>query len=203
MTFASLLVFATALFVAAGSPGPTVAALVARVLTRGARDILPFLAALWIGEAMWLTVAVGGLTAIAERYQTMFLAIKWIGVAYLLYLSWKMWFTAGSQDGAELPESQPAWRMFLAGLTVSIGNPKTMMFYIALLPSIVDIHAVTAADWLVLVATMFAVLIVIDVSWTLLASKARLFLKSPRAVKIANRISAGTMAGAAAAIAAR
>jgi threonine/homoserine/homoserine lactone efflux protein len=54
MTISNLLVFALALMVAAGSPGPSVAALVARVLTNGFRDVLPFLAAMWLGEALWL-----------------------------------------------------------------------------------------------------------------------------------------------------
>ena len=48
-------VFALTLPVAAGLPGPRIAALVARVLTSGVRDVLPFLAAMWLGEVLWLT----------------------------------------------------------------------------------------------------------------------------------------------------
>ena len=55
MTLSALLVFALTLLVAAGSPGPSIAALVARVLTSGVRDVLPFLAAMWLGEVLWLT----------------------------------------------------------------------------------------------------------------------------------------------------
>ena len=54
MDAASLAIFAGALIVAAGSPGPSIAALVARVIARGVRDVLPFLAAMWVGEAAWL-----------------------------------------------------------------------------------------------------------------------------------------------------
>ena len=67
MTPSNLLVFALALIVAAGSPGPSVAALVARVLTNGFRDVLPFLAAMWLGEALWLGCAVAGLAVVAWR----------------------------------------------------------------------------------------------------------------------------------------
>ena len=84
MSLTSLMVFAGALLMAAGSPGPSIAALVARVLARGARDVLPFLAAMWIGEAIWLTFAVAGLTAIAEAFRWAFVTLKWLGVAYLL-----------------------------------------------------------------------------------------------------------------------
>lgn len=203
MTFTSILVFAAALFVAAGSPGPSIAALVARVLSRGWRNVLPFIAAMWVGEAIWLSLAVAGLAAVAESFQPVFVAIKWIGVAYLLYLAWKMWSAPATVGDEDLPESRSALKPFLAGLTVTLGNPKIMMFYVALLPSIIDLAGVTLLGWAELVAAMIVVLATVDVAWMALAAKARHFLKSPRAVKIANRISAGTMAGAAAAIAAR
>lgn len=203
MTLASLLVFAAALFVAAGSPGPSIAALVSRVLTKGWRDVLPFLMAMWVGETVWLSFAVAGLSAIAESFQPVFVAIKWIGVAYLLFLAWKMWFARTDGADGELPESRSAAKMFFAGLTVTLGNPKIMMFYVALLPSIIDLNGVTLVGWLELVAAMLIVLATVDIVWITLANKARQFLKSPRALKIANRVSAGTMAGAAAAIATR
>ncbi|MBO9630041.1 MAG: LysE family translocator [Shinella sp.] len=203
MTLTSLFVFACALFVAAGSPGPSVAALVARVISKGARDVLPFLAAMWLGEAIWLTCAVAGLAAIAETFHYAFVAIKWLGVCYLLYLAWKMWFASPDSDGEALPEAQSPTRLFLAGMTVTLGNPKIMMFYMALLPSIIDVRGVTIVGWAELVATMLFVLIFIDISWTLLAAKARRFLRSRRAIRAANRASAGTMAGAALAIAMR
>jgi threonine/homoserine/homoserine lactone efflux protein len=203
MTLTSLLVFAAALFVAAGSPGPSIAALVSRVLSKGYRDVLPFVAAMWVGEAIWLSFAVAGLSALAESFHVVFVAIKWAGVAYLLYLAWKMWFAEPAGADGELPESRSTLKMFFAGLTVTLGNPKIMMFYVALLPSIIDLNGVTLTGWLELVAAMLIVLAAVDIVWMTLAAKARQFLKSPRAVRIANRISAGTMAGAAAAIAAR
>ena len=203
MSLTTLIVFAGALMMAAGSPGPSIAALVARVLSRGARDVLPFLAAMWIGEGIWLTCAVLGLAAIAETFHAAFVAIKWLGVAYLLYLAWKMWFAPTETGEEALPEARSGVKLFFAGLTVTLGNPKIMMFYVALLPAIIDLGAVTLVGWAELVVTMFVVLVAIDLAWVFLASRARLFLKSPSAVRIANRLSAGTMAGAAAVIATR
>jgi threonine/homoserine/homoserine lactone efflux protein len=203
MTLASLAIFAGALLVAAGSPGPSIAALIARVLTRGPRDVFPFLSAMWVGEAVWLSLAVLGLAAIAESFHYLFVAIKWIGVAYLLYLAWKMWTAPTGTDGDALPEAGSAGKLFFAGLTVTLGNPKIMMFYVALLPTIIDLNAVTLAGWAELVVVMLAVLVIVDLAWVLFAAKARTFLKSPRAVRIANRTSAGLMAGAAAAVAAK
>jgi threonine/homoserine/homoserine lactone efflux protein len=202
MTLTNLLVFALALCVAAGSPGPSIAALVARVLTNGLRDVLPFLAAMWLGEALWLSCAVAGLAVAARTLGAVFLAIKLIGVAYLLFLAWKMWFAPTEVSKGDLPSGQSAWRMFGAGLTVTLGNPKIMVFYLALLPTIVDLDHVRGAAWLELTAVTLVVLMAVDLAWALLAVRARRMLTSRKAVKIANRASATMMAGAAAVIAA-
>ena len=202
MALSSLAIFALALMVAAGTPGPSVAALVARVLTNGFRDVLPFLAAMWIGEALWLTCAVAGLAVVARTFGMVFIVLKFVGVAYLLFLACKMWFAPSDVGAGELPGGQSPWRMFAAGLTVTLGNPKIMVFYLALLPTIVNLDHVTLAAWCELTATTLTVLMSVDLAWVLLAVRARRFLTSRRAVKIANRSSATAMLGAAAAIAA-
>lgn len=203
MDLTALVIFAGALLVAAGSPGPSIAALVARVLTRGHRDVMPFLAAMWIGEAIWLTLAVWGLASIAATFQFLFVAIKWAGVAYLLFLAWKMWNAPADIARDDLPASGSAAKMFAAGLAVTLGNPKIMVFYLALLPTIIDLGHITLLGWGELVVTMLFVLIAIDLAWVALAARARLLLKSGRAIRIANRFSAGMMAAAASAIVAR
>lgn len=202
MTASNLLVFALALVVAAGSPGPSVAALVARVLTRGLRDVLPFLAAMWLGEALWLTCAVAGLAVMARTLGLVFVAIKFVGVAYLLFLAWKMWFAPAQISNDELPPGRSPWRLFGAGLAITLGNPKIMVFYLALLPTIVDLDRIGTAAWIELTGVTLLVLMSVDLAWALLAVRARRFLTSRRAVKIANRTGATMMAGAAAVIAA-
>jgi threonine/homoserine/homoserine lactone efflux protein len=208
LELSSLLIFAGALMVAAGSPGPSIAALVARVLSGGWRGVLPFLAAMWIGEALWLSLAVWGLAAIAESLQLLFTVIKYLGVAYLLYLAWRMWFapvevTGAELKGAALPAARSGRRLFAAGMAVTLGNPKIMVFYLALLPAIIDLDSITLAGWAELTAAMLAVLTAVDLGWALLAAQARRLLRTPRAVRAVNRLSAGVMAGAATAIAAR
>jgi len=203
MDFTSLSIFAGALLVAAGTPGPSIAALVARVVSRGFGGVLPFLLAMWIGEAIWLSLAVFGLALVAQTFHLAFVAVKWAGVAYLLYLAWKMWTAPVAVADGELPRGDSPVRLFLAGMAVTMGNPKIMMFYLALLPAIVDLAEVTVIGWAELVLTMAIVLVAIDLAWVAAAAQARRVLKSPRALRIANRLSATTMAGAAAAIAAR
>ncbi|AHI67007.1 transporter [Burkholderia thailandensis] len=91
MSRSGLAVFAVALPIAAESPGPSIAAPVARVPTNGFRDVLPFLAAMWLGEVVWLTCAAAGLAVIAHTFAVDFLALKFARIADLLFLAWKMW----------------------------------------------------------------------------------------------------------------
>lgn len=200
MDLSSLIIFAGALFVAAGSPGPSIAALVARVISRGIRDVFPFLLAMWIGEAIWLSCAIFGLAFIAETFGLAFLIIKYLGVAYLLYLAYKMWTAPVAKDAGEIPEASSRWKLFMTGMAVTLGNPKIMMFYLALLPTILDLSAVGLIGWAELTLTMLLVLVTVDFAWMLAAAQARRFLRSARAMRIANRASASMMAGAAAAI---
>ncbi|AJZ61818.1 LysE family translocator [Paraburkholderia fungorum] len=203
MSLSALLVFALALIIAAGTPGPSVAALVARVLTNGFRDVLPFLAAMWLGEALWLTCAVAGLAVIARSFGLVFIVLKFAGVAYLLFLAWKMWRAPADVQGNDLPSGQSPWRMFVAGMLVTLGNPKIMVFYLALLPTIIDLSRIGTIAWFELTLTMLIVLMAVDFGWALLATRARKLLTTRRAVKITNRASATLMAGVAAAIATR
>jgi threonine/homoserine/homoserine lactone efflux protein len=203
MEISSLLIFAGALIVAAGSPGPSVATLVARVLVRGHRDVVPFLVAMWIGEAIWLSAAVGGLNTIAQSFHLALLVIKWMGAAYLVFLAWKMWNAPTHLRQCDVPDRVSPAKMFAAGLAITLGNPKIMIFYMALLPAIIDLQHLTLLGWAELTATMMLVLIVVDVAWVAMAVRVRRLLQSPQALRIANRCSAGVMAGAATAIATR
>ncbi len=203
MELSALALFAAALFVNAGSPGPSIAALVARVISRGLGSVLPFLAAMWIGEALWLVAAVLGLGFVAQKFFLLFTVIKYAGVAYLLFLAWKMWTAPADVPSGDLPQDDSSLRLFFTGMALTIGNPKIMVFYLALLPSLIDLNSVGAIGLAELVATAVLVMMTVDLAWAFTASWARGWLKSPRAVRIANRASATAMGGAAVAIATR
>lgn len=203
MSLSASAIFALALIVDAGSPGPAVAALVSRVMTNGFRNVLPFLAALWLGEAIWLSLTVAGLAVVAQTFGAVFLIVRFIGVGYLFYLAWTMWHASSPMPAVPRPGGHRPWRMFVGGLLVSIGNPKNVVFYLALLPTLIDLPAVGLTEWAELVATMLLTLGTIDLAWSLAAVQARRLLANGRAMRTANRVSASLMAGAATLIAVR
>lgn len=203
MDVTALLVFAGALLVAAASPGPGLAALVARVLARGRSGAIAFTAGLAIGDVVWLAAAVTGLSAIAQTFGGIFLLIKYVGAAYLLYLAYRLWTAPVAILSAELPVAERPVRLFAAGLAVTLGNPKVMVFYLALVPTLLDIGHVTPLAFAELALVALAVLALVFGAYILLALRARRLFASPRALQRVNRATGAVMAGAAVAIATR
>jgi threonine/homoserine/homoserine lactone efflux protein len=204
MDITGLLVFATALFIAAASPGPGIAAIVARVLGRGTQGAAAFGAGLAIGDVVWLTFAIAGLAALAQAFHGVFLVVKYAGAAYLLYIAYKLWTApAAPQEVVAHGRAEHPAKVFLGGLAVTMGNPKVMVFYLALLPTIIDLTRITLLGYAELVGATLTVLAVVFAAYIGLASRARRLFTSPRAIRILNRTTGTVMAGAAAAIASR
>lgn len=204
MTLTGFLAYSGALAIAAAIPGPGVTALVARALGSGFRSSLAMSLGLVVGDLTYLTAVVLGLVMVAQTFGMVFLAIKWLGVAYLAYLAWCFWNSGITPETIEAKKGKSGlFSSFLAGLTVTLGNPKTMIFYLAITPTVVDLRTVTLSDYGILVAITIAVLLVVLIPYLALASQARWLLKTPRALKALNRTAAAFMVGAAAAIAAR
>lgn len=203
MDLTGLIVFAAALAVAAASPGPTITALVARVLVRGTSGALAFMLGLQIGELVWLTAAVLGLAFIAKTFSLAFLVLKYAGAAYLAYLAWRMWTAPAQPKSAPAPKAEHPAKLFFAALSLTLGNPKIMVFYLALLPNLIDLQAVTALGYAELAAITFVILTLVDGAYVLLAARARKLLSSARAIRLVNRGSGALLAGAAVAVATR
>ena len=204
MDIASLLVFISALGVAAASPGPGIAAIVARVLAQGTAGAFAFTAGIAIGDVVWLSVAVLGLAAVAQTYAPVLVAIKYAGAAYLLYLAYKLWTAPIAVDAEPAaPAVQDRVRLFLTGLSVTMGNPKVMVFYLALLPNLIDLGRLSLLGLLELSCVTLMVLATVFSCYIALAARTRALLRSAQAMRLVNRGTGVVMASAAAAIATR
>jgi len=190
------------LLVAVISPGPAIAALVARIMSRGTDGIAAFCAGLVLGDLIWLTCAMFGLAALAALFQPIFLIVKYCGAVYLLFLAWKLWRDSAAPVEAE-PVRGQGMQLFGAALLLSLGNPKIMLFYLALMPTIIDLTALTALDMAELAAIVAVVVSIVLAGYVLLAAHARRMFTSPRALQTVNRTAGLAMVGAAAVIVTR
>lgn len=198
----AFLTFAMVLLVAVISPGPAIAALVARIMARGTDGIAAFCAGLVLGDLIWLSCAMFGLAALAALFQPVFLIVKYVGAAYLLFLAWKLWRDSGAPVQAE-PVRGQGRQLFGAALLLSLGNPKIMLFYLALMPTVIDLTRLTVTDMIELAAIVALVVSVVLAAYVVLAAHARRMFTSPRALRTVNRTAGLAMAGAAAAIVVR
>jgi threonine/homoserine/homoserine lactone efflux protein len=203
MTLTGYIAYASALAIAAAIPGPGVTALVGRALGSGFKASLVMAFGLLLGDVFYLTAAVLGLALLAQTFGLAFLVMKWLGVAYLLWLACQFWRAGISPRTVDAGKEASFTASFLAGLTVTLGNPKTMIFYLALTPTLVDLQSITLSEYAILAALTASVLLIVLVPYLVLAAKARLLLQAPRALKVLNRAAAAFLGGAAVAIATR
>jgi threonine/homoserine/homoserine lactone efflux protein len=203
MDLASLLVFATTYLAVVALPGPGVTALVARVLARGADGTPAFIAGFVGGALVWFTVAATGLAALAAAFAPLFVTIRYAGAAYLLYLAWKLWTAPARPMEAIDASPDGKGRLFLAGLAINLGNPKAIIFFLALLPAVVPVDTLTPLGLVELGALVAAIVTAVFTAYAAAAARARRLLTSSRTIRMVNRGSSIAMAGAAAAVAAR
>jgi threonine/homoserine/homoserine lactone efflux protein len=204
MSLYGLLTFCAVYALAVATPGPGIAAVIARSLAHGFRGAPAFVAGFIVGDLTWFAIAATGLAALAKAAESVFVAIKWAGVAYLLYLAWKLW-TAPAERVAVAAEDgrQHGWRAFLASLTLTLANPKAILFFLALLPTVIDLASMNAVRFLEISLAMALVMPAVMFSYVFLAARARELFTTPKAVRRLNRSSGVAMAGAAVVVATR
>ena len=205
MSWYALVTFCAVYFAAVATPGPGVAAVIAQGLSRGARGAPAFIAGFVVGDLSWFLAAALGLSALAQRAHTAFVVIKYAGAAYLLVLAYRLW-SAPPRALAEVDPrtlQQTPGKLFLGSLTLTLGNPKPMIFFVALLPTVVRLESLKPAGYVEIACAIAVILPAILGGYVLLASRARHVFKSPRANRFINRGSGTLMATAAIAVAAR
>jgi threonine/homoserine/homoserine lactone efflux protein len=204
MTIYGLLTFCAVYTLTVATPGPGVAAVIARSLAHGLKGAPAFIAGFMVGDLVWFTIAATGLAALARTAATLFVAIKWVGVAYLLFLAWKLWSAPASRvEVADQDGRQHGWRAFAASLMLTLANPKAILFFLALLPTVIDLTSLNAVRFLEISAAMCVVLPGVLSAYALLATRARTLFTTPKSVRRLNRSSGAAMAGAAIVVATR
>lgn len=125
------------LVVAVVVPGPTNTLIVANGMRHGTRAGLLNVAGTQFAVAIMITVAVVGLTSLVAALGHWFAWVKLAGAAYLVWIGWRMLTSAGGKIEAA-SATMPRGGFFLQGFVVSLGNPKQLLFFGALLPQFVD-----------------------------------------------------------------
>lgn len=204
MDLFTLSAFTIAYAIAVVVPGPGVAAVVARALGGGFWAAFPMILGILVGDLVYLVFALFGLAAIATWFAPVFVVIKYASAIYLLYIAWQFWSARPGTEQIGARKDGSAWKTFLSGFMLTLGNPKTIIFYLALLPTVVPLdRPITVLGFTELVTIVVVVLLIIAGGYAGLAAAAREFFTSSRALRNLNRTAGAIMAGAAAFVIAR
>ena len=198
MTLESGITFFLAILIFAITPGPGVFAVIAKSMTKGARASVSLTLGMVMSDIVYLVMACFGLAAIASAWEGVFLVIRYVGAAYLVYLGWKMWIAPVVSDSLDISqlESKSEVASFVQGFLISASNPKVILFYVAFLPTFMDLTVLNGVDILIASVLAFSALMLGITLISLGASQARRLMKSERSMKTLNRTSGGIMASA-------
>ena len=187
-----------AAFVAASSillviPGPTVLLVVSYALGQGWRTALPMAIGVALGDFTAMTLSMLGLGALLATSATLFIVLKWIGAAYLVWLGVKLWRAGGALQVPRNGSGRPPW--VVAWLVTAL-NPKSITFFVAFLPAFLDPHVAFLPQMLVFEATFLVLAFANAFGYALAASKARGFVANRRAIGVVNKVGGGLLIGA-------
>ena len=157
-------------------------------------------AGLQLGLMLQLALVAVGLGAAVARSAVAFTVIKWIGVAYLIYLAVRQWRTAATDLGDQVVAAggdDGRLALLVRGFLVNVTNPKGLVFLLAVLPQFVVPTAALLPQYLAIAVTMLVVDIAVMGAYPGLAARLLRWLRTPRQQTIMNRTMSGLFATAA------
>ncbi|MDC1287864.1 LysE family translocator [Gammaproteobacteria bacterium] len=185
-------------------PGPTILLVLSYSISQGRSATIPLVAGVALGDSVAITLSLIGLGTLIATSALWFTVIKWVGGLYLIYLGVKLMRGAGkpllaqsdeSSCAVNLPGSSPR-KLFANAFVVTALNPKSIVFFIALLPQFISpVYPATPQLWIL--GVTFVVLATLGAtSYALFATSLRQFLASPGAQRAYGLFGGGLLCAA-------
>ncbi|MBP0452846.1 LysE family translocator [Kitasatospora sp. RG8] len=194
-----LLAFAAMSFLLIVIPGPSVLFVIGRALAQGRRAALTTVVGNTLGAYALVVAVAFGVGAVVERSVLVYTGLKLAGAAYLVYLGVKAVRQRGSFQAVFAGEgpAHGGLRTLWEGFAVGVANPKTMIFFAAVLPQFVDRERGHVAVQMLLLGLIFnAIAVVSDSVWGLVAATTRdWFARSPQRLALVGGAGGLTMIG--------
>lgn len=203
MEFPVWITYVLASIILCVSPGPGVFSSISSGLNHGLRLGIWNAVGMQAASLIVVIVVSVGLGGLLLASETLFNVVKWLGVAYLVYLGIVTWrapargFVDEGGDARKTPRD-----LFMRGFFVNITNPKGIIFFAAVLPQFIDVARPQAPQYAILAVTTFAVDLVVMACYTALAAKMLRVMRDPSRLRLVNRGLGGAFVAAGAALAA-
>lgn len=202
MAFSVWIAFFAACWAISLSPGAGAVASMSSGLTHGFRKGYFTVFGLILGIWTQILLVAVGLGALIAASATAFTAVKWLGVAYLVWLGVQQWRAPARALQADADaKSLTRRQLVMRGWGINAVNPKGTVFLLAVMPQFLDLHQPLLQQYLIITATLTFTDLVVMAGYTALASRVLRELKSERHIRWMNRSFGGLFVAAGTALA--
>jgi threonine/homoserine/homoserine lactone efflux protein len=168
MNFEILIAFLIGMIILSATPGPGVLASVSTALSKGFKSSLLFIGGLVIGDIFFFILAILGLSAISKIMGQLFYIIKIIGGIYLLYLGLNIIKHRNDEIKFGINKGSK-YKTLLSGLLITLGNPKPILFYASIVPTIIDINRINIYNLIAIICIISVVSFIVIGSYCYIA----------------------------------
>lgn len=179
-------------------PSTSVALVVTRSATLGVANGLAVAAGIVLGDLIFIMLAILGLSFVAETMGSLFAIIKYLGAAYLLWFGFSLLRSKGNRTIKENSTRKKGNLIssFLAGVVLTLGDVKAIIFYVSLFPLFIDSSALKVTEILIIITITVVSVGGVKALYAIFAIKIVSFTKKLKFESTARKIAGGTMIGA-------
>lgn len=194
-----LIAFTAAALLMNISPGPSNLYVMARAIAQGTEGGMVAALGLAVGSMVHVIAMVLGLSAVFSHSPTLYTIIKLAGAAYLIYLGIRYWKNSSSikNEAIQKPKQKPLYSVFKESIMVEVTNPKTALFFLALLPQFVVPESGSVTQQLLILGLIVTIsALPCDIFIAISSSKmANWLTKNKRAQQIQEQVSGSILFG--------
>lgn len=179
MDYKILMAFSIGMILLAVSPGPGILASVSTALSKGFKASLLFISGLVIGDIFFFILAIIGMSAISKIMGQLFYIIRIMGGLYLVYIGLdiilhrkdEIVYQGGRHSG---------YKTLLSALLVTLGNPKPILFYASVVPTIIDLTRINLYEIMAMIFIISAISFIVIGAYCYLAIMSKSLLAKKR-----------------------
>lgn len=192
LSLSALAALTGAMAVLAAVPSISVLAVTARAATGGFAQGAWTTLGIVVADLLFIVLAIFGLVLLAEALGEWFVLVRWLGAAWLITLGVLLWRSVPPAAAAGRAAPSSRFASFLAGLLLTLGDQKAILFYLGFFPAFVDLPTLTLADAGLVCGAAIAAVGGVKLAYAALAARAGPTF-GLRAAHGINRLAAGVL----------
>jgi len=191
LTLTQIAAIFTIMIIGAAVPSVSVLAVSTRSATSGFIHGVFTTIGIIVGDILFIILAIFGLAILAETMGDLFVLVKYLGGAYLIWLGIGLWRSKSKVENIQGKTESSLLSSFLTGLFITLGDQKAILFYFGFFPAFLDLTKTTFIDTGIIITLAIVAIAGAKLSYAYLAIKARLLISSKAHQRI--NITAGSV----------